>query len=687
MKNKLYFIAIGLTIILITACGSATDLNEANTKQPLVISDVGRPITKSALLTNAFLPAEGFTPEKIPTAYRFANTLNGAYFYTASVEEVRVVIANYSNMRYEGPAFEVAAAGEGQPVFRFANTITGGYFYTASEAEKLLIERSYPHLRFEGSTFSVANSGGSNTDKVYRLANLINGSYLYTVSAEERDYAVSQGNWRLEQTSFEVPASPLKLKKWSYPKRIDFNFDPQNAHFYDDGSFIALAYERGSTGSPQSKLNALRFIVQGDGSLGLVETTALANGLDVPEERYYKYLAARSDNGRLLVLWGRYFVTYDPFTKKWTTPELTPIDHSVFKSNFTRATINDQGDIAFLNFSTPSYSATLTVAEQAIDVAWRPNNLSIKNWQTKRIHTAVDQQDFALRNLNEGWVKIDPVGTMLIRWNAFGMRPFQSYLKPRLSRLTSNGELDRVGVFFTDNVVDTGILNSPIVDVLPLAQGGFLTYQRVRELVDPSTERSYGHYEIIPSQHGTVTNSTVYKYPSIYEEVIEFSNAYGGNRFLIAEADGSFRSLSKGNCKEHVKKPNESWVASEAKVSCSGSFAPIGANKRGDVLRAALSYNFVTHWSVYDGTRRKQVRSSPIDGSDDPEAVPKPFKDRGPPSLNQNPDCRIQNFYTFTNKDQVLVLFDMNFDVIPPPGEVCEALPQRGRAGWVQVWR
>lgn len=145
-----------------------------------------------------------FTPEKVPTVYRFAKVSNGAYFYTGSEEEVRIILGNYPDFRFEGPAFEKEASAASVPVFRFANLLNGGYFFTGSAEERDIVLRDYPHMRFEGSTFSVASDTSDGTVPVYRLANLVNGAYLYTLSAAERDYAVSLGMWRFEGSTFKT---------------------------------------------------------------------------------------------------------------------------------------------------------------------------------------------------------------------------------------------------------------------------------------------------------------------------------------------------------------------------------------------------------------------------------------------------------------------------------------------------
>ncbi len=136
--------------------------------------------------------------------FRFAKISNGAYFYTASAQEVEYIIGNVSDFRYEGVAFQQVTGGA--PVYRFANLDTRGYFYTANEAEKAYVQ-TLKQWRFEGLAFSVPTSGGL---PVYRLANVDNGAYLYTTSQDEYNYAQTLPSWRGEGQVFQAP-SQLQL--------------------------------------------------------------------------------------------------------------------------------------------------------------------------------------------------------------------------------------------------------------------------------------------------------------------------------------------------------------------------------------------------------------------------------------------------------------------------------------------
>jgi autotransporter-associated beta strand protein len=96
-------------------------------------------------------------PNVIPV-YRFYNTLNGAHFYTSSLNERNKVMANFPWFNYEGPNFYVYAktASFGSPVYRFFNTRTNTHFYTKKESEKTKLQGpNYSYFNFEGIAYKV----------------------------------------------------------------------------------------------------------------------------------------------------------------------------------------------------------------------------------------------------------------------------------------------------------------------------------------------------------------------------------------------------------------------------------------------------------------------------------------------------------------------------------------------------
>ena len=203
-------------------------------------------------------PASAAAASLLPV-HRFANTVNGVYFYTASEAEKEGILRERADMRYEGVAFAahaLAPAGPdfGVPVYRFANLATGGYFYTANPAERDLVQQTRPDMRFEGATFAAAGSGPSAAP-VYRLANLANGAYLYTRDLAEVQAAQATGLWRDEGIAFREAAAP-----WSAAVSVEI---PNSARgsasaLYNRNGPVALMRVEERTEGPQGSSSMLR---------------------------------------------------------------------------------------------------------------------------------------------------------------------------------------------------------------------------------------------------------------------------------------------------------------------------------------------------------------------------------------------------------------------------------------------
>jgi len=136
--------------------------------------------------------------------YRYFNTDNAQYFYTASEQERAYIPANFPQLRFEGEAF---AAQDNWidgylPVYRFANLLTGGYFYTINPVERDIVLSDYTYLRYDSATFFAPNAWGEGVEAVYRLANLSNGAYLYTADTDERAAVLAGGGWRDDGFAF-----------------------------------------------------------------------------------------------------------------------------------------------------------------------------------------------------------------------------------------------------------------------------------------------------------------------------------------------------------------------------------------------------------------------------------------------------------------------------------------------------
>jgi hypothetical protein len=89
--------------------------------------------------------------------YRFYNRANGSHFYTASLDEANTVITRWSNVfQYDGPTYAVTPEPESgkTPVYRFYNVKNGSHFYTASVEElNLVLTRWASIYTLEGEAF------------------------------------------------------------------------------------------------------------------------------------------------------------------------------------------------------------------------------------------------------------------------------------------------------------------------------------------------------------------------------------------------------------------------------------------------------------------------------------------------------------------------------------------------------
>lgn len=134
----------------------------------------------------------------VTPVHRFYNPGNGTHFFTPSDDEMRNVIARYSNVyRYEGVAYSVNPLANTQPLYRFYNVRSASHFYTASATERDMVIRTWPNVfRYEGETYSVSPDPGTPQQAksaVYRFYNVRNGSHFFTSSATERDIVIA--NW------------------------------------------------------------------------------------------------------------------------------------------------------------------------------------------------------------------------------------------------------------------------------------------------------------------------------------------------------------------------------------------------------------------------------------------------------------------------------------------------------------
>lgn len=89
--------------------------------------------------------------------YRFYNRASRSHFYTASADEANTVAARYSNIfTYDGRTYAVnpAPVPASVPVYRFYNLRNGSHFYTASAEEVDLVIAAWSDVyRLEGPAF------------------------------------------------------------------------------------------------------------------------------------------------------------------------------------------------------------------------------------------------------------------------------------------------------------------------------------------------------------------------------------------------------------------------------------------------------------------------------------------------------------------------------------------------------
>lgn len=90
-----------------------------------------------------------------------------------------------------------------RPVYRFRNTGNGTYYYTASEAKRYtLIRTSAKKWSFSGVSFTADASATANTFPLFRLYNTLTHKYTYTAYASSRDrlLAVRPRQWKVDGT-------------------------------------------------------------------------------------------------------------------------------------------------------------------------------------------------------------------------------------------------------------------------------------------------------------------------------------------------------------------------------------------------------------------------------------------------------------------------------------------------------
>lgn len=176
---------------------------------------------KSASLATPLVAFEGAPKAASPLVaiYRFFNTLTGAHFYTASIEERDSVRSNLPTLHYEGVAFYASSSpARGlSPVHRFYNTSTGVHLYTISESEKTSIQNRLPVFRHEGIAYYASQVTASSTSGIRRFFVRDRGFHFYSSSPEE----VARIRATLPNYVDEGPAYFALTEAWSKPVDVD----------------------------------------------------------------------------------------------------------------------------------------------------------------------------------------------------------------------------------------------------------------------------------------------------------------------------------------------------------------------------------------------------------------------------------------------------------------------------------
>jgi hypothetical protein len=572
-------VVLPVILVFIGACGSGS--TNVSTSLPVAAEPE---LTKKAVTT--------FTPDLVPTVYRFAKISTGAYFYTGSEVEVQTILNAYPDFRYEGPAFERDTSGQGQPVYRFANTANGGYFYTGSAAERDQVLALYPNMRFEGSTFSVAPPAQADANPVFRLANLNNGAYLYTLSAAEKNYAISLGMWRFEGTSFQAPkGSPLLSRAWSaaslletddnqvsdYTTSIDDTGKATTLFLKSNGSRLALFATRSQTSVAGSVTWS---------TPRTIDTNSLAGVLPVSEIGYRNWYFALTSapNGNVIATWitlaactantystsgnCKYLVTanYTVATDSWSAAQIvadTP------ENTFDTA-INSAGDVVITNFGWVR-AATYPYYTSYNRVSWRPSSqLAFQS----RLFSDVPITAY-------GNTTLDNAGNMMftVAGTQAGTTDIISYRGNMTSGFSGPTTLDgrsSAATFVAAKTTSTG--------------KSVVLYKQSNGTV---SDTLFAAESISPTDPWTVT---------------DLGSSGSGTYELFASDDGIFRIQNYSQCR-YISNRLGNWAGLDmAADACANYNSGVRySNRNGDFVKVLTGP--ISRWVSYDAKRNKAIQS------------------------------------------------------------------------------
>jgi Repeat of unknown function (DUF5648) len=593
---RLVFVLIGG--LCLVSCGDPSD---------------EKPTAKSAIEFKRNLEKTiSFAPDTSPTVYRFAKISNGAYFYTGNEEEVRLILANYPDFRYEGPVFEKSDAVSGQAIYRFANLRNGGYFFTGSAIERDIVLRDYPDFRFEGSTFAAAPENDQDASPVYRLANLRNGAYLYTLSPEERDYAVSLGIWRYEGSSFRaIKRSALAGKSWQtgvqFAKAEYDNNDLELRKTILSDTGIPMSVYYGKTAG-RSIIYASRGIKASDGSLAWTVPKAIdltssgSPSVSYPfEEIIVETLKLHgSPNGNAIALWSTRrrctpntydtkdtfnpfcafieYATYDASVNQWSPA--TTFDSSRY-SGIASPSINNAGDIAIAYhgwdraFGFDTYTSHYRVAVKRKTAP----TFSVVNITT----------DF----VNIGRIGLDNAGNFTLVYSA---QPPGELVPLRAVRGNVSGTVANSETLASGR--STGYLDSWWLAVNPISGHTAVSWV----------------YSYDSEGNGKLGAATFYTTQPNWQISSDLGTEYRFIPRAFMDDDGNARIIDPYACTHLQKRPNQNWTVVQMPNPCLAGFSvhnEPGFDRQGNYFDVEVSsdtsYNF-GRWISYDAKRNRIIQ-------------------------------------------------------------------------------
>ncbi|MDB2483944.1 hypothetical protein N9Y16_05075 [Gammaproteobacteria bacterium] len=174
----------------------------------------------------------------------------GANEYLKDVEKIQFYDKTVSTEEASFKGYYTAVSDESiLPTWRFYNTRDNAFFYTAdrSEAENVLAksipsdaessDTTWPYI-YQGSTFDAASVRGGNVTSIHRFYNVETGHHLWSIDPNEIEFIKQKwdsGEWsyKYEGTSFYVYASDPNPNSDAVGEQVYRLYNPEEGrHFY-----------------------------------------------------------------------------------------------------------------------------------------------------------------------------------------------------------------------------------------------------------------------------------------------------------------------------------------------------------------------------------------------------------------------------------------------------------------------